>query len=234
MRAHRMAGYFRCGEKSIPGVHPGVVPRVAALRTSVARLPPTLRQVCTRPADYKQPLCRWRRFYPADRTGATLPPPELFPYLSAANSLSTSGRGVDVLLPHLRQGAVVRPQYDGTCPTCSARRSDTWRGPRRQTPQWRHRLPNRFFAHRSPPKAPSMPADKTRRKHKRVCQRSARLFRHRLITDVACCGSHDGPWETPFHPFLEYPVVWNCDCDCLEPPQPAQRPFATEDLPRYY
>ncbi|EKF37589.1 hypothetical protein MOQ_002216, partial [Trypanosoma cruzi marinkellei] len=55
---------------------------------------------------------------------------------------------------------------------------------------------------------PSMPAGKTRRKSKRGHSRRTRLFRHRIITDAAGCGSLDGPWETQFHPLWECPRRW--------------------------
>ncbi|RNC39966.1 hypothetical protein TcCL_NonESM10617 [Trypanosoma cruzi] len=51
--AHRTTGACRCGEDPIPGVDPEIVPRVAALCSGVMRLPPTLRQACTRPANHK-------------------------------------------------------------------------------------------------------------------------------------------------------------------------------------
>ncbi|RNC56912.1 trans-sialidase, partial [Trypanosoma cruzi] len=82
-------------------------------------------------------------------------------------SLPTSERRIDVLLLKLQQSAHVRPQYEGACPTCSTWRSDSWRGPHMRVPQWCQRLLNRRLAHRSPQKVPSMPAGKTRRKHKR-------------------------------------------------------------------
>ncbi|RNC35648.1 mucin TcMUCII, partial [Trypanosoma cruzi] len=44
------------------------------------------------------------------------------------NSLSTSERRIDVLPPNLRQSALVRPQYEGTCRTCSAWRYNSLRG----------------------------------------------------------------------------------------------------------
>ncbi|RNC39032.1 mucin TcMUCII [Trypanosoma cruzi] len=43
-------------------------------------------------------------------------------------SLLTNERRIDVLLPNLRQRLLVRPQYEGVCPTCSAWRSNGLRG----------------------------------------------------------------------------------------------------------
>ncbi|KAF8291723.1 hypothetical protein TcBrA4_0099490 [Trypanosoma cruzi] len=186
-RAHRVTGACRCGEDSVPGVDPDIGPRVAALRTGAMRHLPTLRQACTRPADHKEPSvsvapslpdCGDR---PASASAGTSSRRE------HRNSLSTSERRIDVLLPKLRQGALVRPQYEGTCRTCSAWRYNSLRGPPMRMPQWRHRLLNRCLARRSPPKLPSMPAGETRRRHKRGYSRWTRLFRHRLITDATGC-----------------------------------------------
>ncbi|ESS55968.1 hypothetical protein TCDM_12529 [Trypanosoma cruzi Dm28c] len=150
---------------------------------------PTLRQAGTRPADHKEPSvsvvpslpdCGDR---PASASAGTSSRRE------HRNSLSTSERRIDVLLLKLQQSALVRPQYEGTCRTCSAWRSDILRGPPMRMPQWRHRLLNRCLARRSPPKLPSMPAGETRRKHKRGYSRWTRLFRHRLITDATGCSS---------------------------------------------
>ncbi|KAF8297694.1 hypothetical protein TcYC6_0078480 [Trypanosoma cruzi] len=182
-----MTGALRCGEDSVSGVDPEIAPRVAARRTGAMRLLPTPRQACTRPADHKEPSvsvvpslpdCGDR---PATASAGTSSRRE------HRNSLSTSERRIDVLLPNLRQSALLRPQYDGTCPTCSAWSSDSLRGPPMRMPQWRHRLLNRCLAPRSPPKLPSMPAGKTRRKHKRRNPIWTRLFRHRLITDDTGC-----------------------------------------------
>ncbi|RNC53501.1 hypothetical protein TcCL_ESM09163 [Trypanosoma cruzi] len=52
-RAHRITGACRCGQDSIPGVDPDIVPRVAARRTGAVRLLPSLRQACARHADHK-------------------------------------------------------------------------------------------------------------------------------------------------------------------------------------
>ncbi|EAN83933.1 hypothetical protein Tc00.1047053508883.20 [Trypanosoma cruzi] len=186
-RTHRVTGACRCGEDSIPGVGPDIGPRVAALRTGAMRRLPTLRQACTRPADHKEPSvsvapslphCGGR---PASASAGTSSRRE------HRNSLSTSERRIDVLLPNLRQSALVRPQYEGTCRTCSAWRYNSLRGPPMRMPQWRHRLLNRRLARRSPPKLPSMPAGKTRRRHHRGYSRWTRLFRHRLITDATGC-----------------------------------------------
>ncbi|KAF5216728.1 hypothetical protein ECC02_010473 [Trypanosoma cruzi] len=186
-RAHRVTGACRCGEDSVPGVDPDIGPRVAAQRTGAMRLLPTLRQACTRPADHKEPSvsvvpslpdCGDR---PASASAGTSSRRE------HRNSLSTSERRIDVLLPNLQQSALVRPQYEGTCPTCSAWRYNSLREPPMRMPQWRHRLLNRCLARRSPPKLPSMPAGKTRRKHKGGYSRWTRLFRHRLITDATGC-----------------------------------------------
>ncbi|KAF8278484.1 hypothetical protein TcBrA4_0113020 [Trypanosoma cruzi] len=160
-RAHRVTGAFRCGEDSIPGVDPDIGPRVAALRTGAMRLLPALRQACTRPADHKElsvsvapslPDCGDR---PASASAGTSSRRE------HRKSLPTSERRIDVLLPNLRQSALVRPQYEGTCRTCSAWRYNSLRGPPMRMPQWRHRLLNRCLAHRSPPKLPSVPAGNT-------------------------------------------------------------------------
>ncbi|RNC38828.1 mucin TcMUCII [Trypanosoma cruzi] len=124
------------------------------------------------------------------------------------NSLSTGERRIEVLLPNLRQSALVRPQYGGTCPTCSAWRYNSLRGPPMRMPQWRHRLLNRRIARRSPPKLPSMPAGKTRRKHNRGNSIWNRLFRHRFITDATGCWSHGGPREGLPRPLRECPRRW--------------------------
>ncbi|KAF8297383.1 hypothetical protein TcBrA4_0065980 [Trypanosoma cruzi] len=142
-RAHRVTGACRCGEDSVPGVDPDIGPRVAALRTGAMRHLPTLRQACTRPADHKEPFmsvapslpdCGDR---PASASAGTSSRRE------HRNSLSTSERRIDVLLPNLRQSALFRPQYEGTCRTCSAWRYNSLRGPPMRMPQWRHRLLNR-------------------------------------------------------------------------------------------
>ncbi|EKF99460.1 hypothetical protein TCSYLVIO_009620, partial [Trypanosoma cruzi] len=83
------------------------------------------------------------------------------------NSLPTSERRIEVLLPNLRQSALFRPQCEGTCSTCSARRSNSRREPHMRMPRLFHRHPNRRLARRSPPKLPGMLAGKTRRKGKR-------------------------------------------------------------------
>ncbi|EKF28906.1 hypothetical protein MOQ_007328 [Trypanosoma cruzi marinkellei] len=208
-----MAGACWCGKGSVPGVDLAVVASewqrgaTPAHSSTGLHAPRGLQATPVLVA----PSLPHRDDRPATASAGT------FPRSDRRKSLSTSGRRVDVLLPSLQRSALVRPQYDGTCPTCSAWRSDTWRRPRTRTPQWRHRLPNTRLACRSPSTAPSVPADKTRGKHKRVCQRSARLFRHHPITDVTCRGSHGGPRETPFHPLLECPsfgivtvTVWEC------------------------
>ncbi|RNC37918.1 hypothetical protein TcCL_NonESM12892 [Trypanosoma cruzi] len=186
-RAHRVTGARRCGEDSIPGVGPDIVPRVAALRTGAMRHPPTLQQACTRPADHKAPPVSVVPFLPhcgdrpASASAGTSSRRE------HRNSLPTSERRIDFLLPNLRQSALFRPQYEGTRRTCSAWRSDSLRGPHMWMPQWCQRLINRRLKRRSPPKLPIMPAGKTRRKHKCGHSRWTRLFRHRLITDATGC-----------------------------------------------
>ncbi|KAF8278713.1 hypothetical protein TcBrA4_0105510 [Trypanosoma cruzi] len=116
-RAHRVTGACRCGEDSVPGVDPDIGPRVAALRTGAMRHLPTLRQACTRPADRKEPSvsvvpslpdCGDR---PASASAGTSSRRE------HRDSLSTSERRIDVLLPKLRQRLLVHPQYEGTCRT---------------------------------------------------------------------------------------------------------------------
>ncbi|EAN88201.1 hypothetical protein TcCL_Unassigned01613 [Trypanosoma cruzi] len=105
------------------------------------------------------------------------------------NSLSTSERWIDVLLRNLRQRLLVRPQYEGTCRTCSAWRYNSSRGPRMRMPQWRHRPPNRRLKCRSPPKLPSMPADQTCRKHNRGNSMTTTALQPFLccITDAMGC-----------------------------------------------
>ncbi|EAN81413.1 hypothetical protein Tc00.1047053507973.20 [Trypanosoma cruzi] len=151
-RVHRVTGACRRGEDSVPGADPDIVPRVAALRTGAMQHLPTLRQACTRPADHKEPSvsvapslphCGDR---PASASAGTSSRRE------HRNSLSTSERWIDVLLPNLRQRALVRPQYEGTCRTCSAWRYNSLRGPPMRMPQWRHRLLSRRLARRLPPK----------------------------------------------------------------------------------
>ncbi|ESS63501.1 hypothetical protein TCDM_08649 [Trypanosoma cruzi Dm28c] len=151
-------------QDSVPGVDPDIVPRVADLRTGTMRHLPTLRKACTRPADHKEPSvsvapslphCGGR---PASASGTSS-------RREHRNSLSISERRIDVLLPNLRQSALVRPHYDGTCRTFSAWRYNSLRGPPMRIPQWRHRLLNRCLARRSSPKLPIMPGGKTRRKH---------------------------------------------------------------------
>ncbi|RNE96968.1 hypothetical protein TcG_12788 [Trypanosoma cruzi] len=80
--------------------------------------------------------------------------------------LPSSERRIEILLPKLRQSALIHPQYDGTCPTCSAWRYDSLRGPPMRMPQWRHRLLGKRPGHRSPQKSPSMPVGKARKKKK--------------------------------------------------------------------
>ncbi|RNE96445.1 hypothetical protein TcG_12997 [Trypanosoma cruzi] len=148
---------------------------------------PTLRKACTRPADHKEPSvsvapslphCGGR---PASASAGTSSRRE------HRNSLSISERRIDVLLPNLRQSALVRPHYDGTCPTFSAWRYNSLRGPPMRMLQWFHRPPNRRLKCRSLPKMPIMQAGKTRRKHERGNPIWNRLFLHRLITDATCC-----------------------------------------------
>ncbi|RNC33002.1 hypothetical protein TcCL_Unassigned04338 [Trypanosoma cruzi] len=105
------------------------------------------------------------------------------------DSFPISDRRIDVLLPNLQQRLLVRPQYESTCLTCSAWRSDGRRTPRMRTPQWRHRPPNRRLALRSPPKVPSTPADQTCRKHNRGNSMTTTALQPLLccITDAMGC-----------------------------------------------
>ncbi|RNC42698.1 hypothetical protein TcCL_NonESM07662 [Trypanosoma cruzi] len=210
-----MTGACRCGEDSIPGVDPDIVPRVAALRTGAMRLPPTLRQACARPADHKGPSVSVVPSLPhcGDRPGSASAGTSS--RRERRNSLSTSERRIDVLLPNLRQSALVRPQYEGTCRTCSAWRYNSLRGPPMRMPQWRHRLPNRRLARRSLPKLPSMPAGETRRKHNRGY---SRWTRRDSASSTAGMPSSLGIWTATV-------------CDC---PSPHDGPFATEYLPLLY
>ncbi|EKG07944.1 hypothetical protein TCSYLVIO_000920, partial [Trypanosoma cruzi] len=163
-RAQRVTGAFRCGEDSVPGVVPDIVPRVAALRTGTMRFLPTPRHACARPADHKEPSVSVVPSLPdcGDRPAAASAGTSS--RCEHRKSLPTSERRIDVLLPNLRQSALVRPQYEGTRPTCSAWRYNSLRGLPMRMPQWRQRLPNKCLARRSPPKAL---AGKTRRKHNR-------------------------------------------------------------------
>ncbi|RNC43662.1 hypothetical protein TcCL_NonESM06689 [Trypanosoma cruzi] len=103
------------------------------------------------------------------------------------NSLPTSERRIAILLPCLRQSTLVHPQREGTCLTCLTWRSDSLRIPQLQMPQWFHRFFSRHLVRWSPPKLPSTPAGKARRKHKRGHSRWTRPFRHRLVTHVTRC-----------------------------------------------
>ncbi|EKF28907.1 hypothetical protein MOQ_007329 [Trypanosoma cruzi marinkellei] len=76
------------------------------LSGSAARLPPTRRQVCTRPADYKQPLCWWRRPSLTETTGPPRPPPAPFREVTAANPCRPADGGLT-----------------SSCPACSGVRS---------------------------------------------------------------------------------------------------------------
>ncbi|KAF8305678.1 hypothetical protein TcBrA4_0039430 [Trypanosoma cruzi] len=84
---------------SIPGVDPDIGSRVAALRTGAMRLLPTLRQACTRPADHKEPSVSVVPSLPdygdrpASASAGTSSRRE------RRDSLSTSERRIDVLLP---------------------------------------------------------------------------------------------------------------------------------------
>ncbi|KAF8284810.1 hypothetical protein TcBrA4_0043570 [Trypanosoma cruzi] len=125
---------------SVPGVDPDIGPRVADLRTGTTRHLPTLRKACTRPADHKEPSvsvvpslphCGGR---PASASAGTSSRRE------HRNSFPISERRIDVLLPNLRQSALFRPQYDGTCPTFSAWRYNSLTGPPMRMLQWLNRL----------------------------------------------------------------------------------------------
>ncbi|RNC42759.1 hypothetical protein TcCL_NonESM07624 [Trypanosoma cruzi] len=184
-RVHRVTGVCRRGEGSIPAVGPEIGPRAAALRTGAMRLLPALRQACMRSADHKGPSVSVAPSLPhcgdqpASASAGTSSRRE------NRNSFPTSERRIDVLLPNLRQSALFRPQYEGTCRTCSAWRYNSLRGPPMRMPQWRHRLPDRRLARRSLSKMPSMPADKARRKHKRGYSRWTRLFLHSAGTTTS-------------------------------------------------
>ncbi|ESS55059.1 hypothetical protein TCDM_13492 [Trypanosoma cruzi Dm28c] len=94
-RAHRATGALRCGEVSIPGVDPEIVPRVAALRTGAMRLLPALRQAGTRPADHKEhPVCRWCHRSLTEETGPPPPPPEPLPDVSTATPCRPASGGL--------------------------------------------------------------------------------------------------------------------------------------------
>ncbi|RNC40207.1 hypothetical protein TcCL_NonESM10339, partial [Trypanosoma cruzi] len=107
---------------------PDIVPRAAALRTGTVRLPPTPRHACACPADHKEPSVSVVPFLPhcGDRPAAASAGSSS--RREHRNSLSTSERRIDVLLPNLRQSTLVRPQYECACPTCSAWRSDSLTG----------------------------------------------------------------------------------------------------------
>ncbi|KAF5224639.1 hypothetical protein ECC02_002278 [Trypanosoma cruzi] len=125
------------------------------------------------------------------------------------HSFPASERRIEVLLPKVRHSALVHPQYEGTCRTCSAWRYNSLRRPPMRMPQWRHHLLNRCLA---------------RGKHKRGHAGWSSPFRHRFITDATGCESHGKPRENPPHPLWECPVIESEDCDCLELPQHARRP----------
>ncbi|KAF8297775.1 hypothetical protein TcBrA4_0066030 [Trypanosoma cruzi] len=88
------------------------------------RLLPALRQACARPADHKEPSVSVAPFLPdcgdrpASASAGTSSRRE------RRNSLSTSERRIEILLLNLPRSAPVCPQYEGTCPKCSAWRSD--------------------------------------------------------------------------------------------------------------
>ncbi|PWV20667.1 hypothetical protein C3747_5g745 [Trypanosoma cruzi] len=107
-------------------------------------------------------------------------------------------------------------------------------------PQWRRRLLNRCLARRSPPKLPSMPAGKTRRKHNRGHSRWTRLFRHRLIhcgnalvvgnwtaTVWDCPSPHDGILATFVRTALALPTRY---CSSIQPKQD-NKPLCDEYWP---
>ncbi|RNC34916.1 hypothetical protein TcCL_Unassigned02242 [Trypanosoma cruzi] len=137
------------------------------------RLLPTLRHACTRPADHKAPPVSVVPSLPdcGDRPAAASAGTSS--RREHRNSLSTSERRIDVLLPNLRQSAFFCQQYDGTCPTFSAWRSDSLRRPHMRMSQWRRRLPNRRLKRRSSPKI-------------QACQQA----RHAGSTNA---GTRDGP-----------------------------------------
>ncbi|KAF8284809.1 hypothetical protein TcBrA4_0042990 [Trypanosoma cruzi] len=174
-------------QDSIPGVDPDIGPRVAALRTGAMRHLPTLRQACTHPADHKKPSVSMVPSLPHGGDRPASASAGTSSRREHRNSLSISERRIDVLLLNLKQSALVRPHYDGTCPTCSVWRYNSLRGPPMRMPQWGHRTPNRRPNCRSLPKMPIMPGGKTRRKHERGYSRWTRLFRHHLIADATGC-----------------------------------------------
>ncbi|RNC32904.1 hypothetical protein TcCL_Unassigned04448 [Trypanosoma cruzi] len=161
-----MRGACRCGEDSIPGT----------TRTSCHE-----RRLCAKarcdscplldmPAHAlrikNNPLCRWCRPFLTEVNGPPLPPPEPLPDVSTANPCRPASGGLTFSCPTCGR-ALVRPQYEGARPTCSAWRYNSLRRPYMWVPQWCQRLLNRRLAHRSPQKVPSMPAGKARRKHNR-------------------------------------------------------------------
>ncbi|RNF14895.1 trans-sialidase [Trypanosoma cruzi] len=207
-----MAGACRCGRDCIPGVVPDIVPRVAALRKGTVRLLPTPRHACARSPYHKQPSVSVVPSLPhrGDRPAAASA--RISSRREHRKTLPTSERRIEVLLPNLQRCALVRPQYEGACPTCSAWRSDSLRRPRMLMPQWCHRLLNRRLAHRSPQK---VLAGKTRRKHNRGYSRwNTRDF----ASSTA---------EMPLPLGIGNASAWEC-------PSPHDGSFRTECLPLLY
>ncbi|EKF29546.1 hypothetical protein MOQ_006663 [Trypanosoma cruzi marinkellei] len=225
-----MAGACWCGKGSIPGVDLAVV---ASSRGTVRWCDATPAHSSTGPHAPRGLQATPVLFLPS------LPFRDDRPATASAGNflrrhrrkpLSTSGRWIHVLLPNLRRSALVRPQYDGTCPTCSAWRSDTWRGPRMRTPKRLHRLFNRRLSRTSAPKS-------------QACQQA----RHAGSTN-ACVKGEPGAFATASqtsraadsstdHGRLRFIRCWNAPsfgivtATVWDRPSPHDGLFATEYLP---
>ncbi|EKG02355.1 hypothetical protein TCSYLVIO_006620 [Trypanosoma cruzi] len=127
-RAHRVTGACRCGVDSVPGVDPDIVPEWRISAQARCDSCPLFDRPARALRITSNSLCRWRRPFlyrggrPASASAGTSS------RRKRRNSLSTSERRIDILLLNLRQSALVRPQYYGTCPTCSAWRSGSLTG----------------------------------------------------------------------------------------------------------
>ncbi|RNC55300.1 hypothetical protein TcCL_ESM07214 [Trypanosoma cruzi] len=178
-----MTGACRCGEDSIPGVVPDIVPRVAASAcealSNYRNARPSTSSMCPHIVD-------GRAHSAAGWAGGRQSAARL-PAMSCGAHVGKKLRQRRAILLSVRERHHQHGVLLVICMACSAWRSDSWRGPHMRMPKWRHRLLSRRLARRSPPKLPSMPAGNTRRKHKRGCQRWTRRFRHRLITDATGC-----------------------------------------------
>ncbi|RNF05434.1 hypothetical protein TcG_10877, partial [Trypanosoma cruzi] len=119
---------FSVWRNSVPGVDPDIVPEWRYRAKARCNSCPLFDRPARALRITKNPLCRWCRPFlyrgdrPASASAGTSSRQKL------RNFLSTSERRIDILLLNLRQGAPVCPQRDGTCPTCSAWRSDGLRG----------------------------------------------------------------------------------------------------------